>query len=179
LTSERVSLERLEDAITYIVAKSTHPVTRTKLVKLLYFIDLRGYEQRREPIIGVPWRWHHFGPFAKEIYDAVQTLDVRDELRVEATQNYYGSPEYHLKLGPQAGYFGPISDNDVTVIDGVLHEFEGIPSARLAELSYYTYPMESVQRRGELLDFSAYCGARPPSAFVPDLKAPPPQKMTS
>jgi uncharacterized phage-associated protein len=171
--------QRLEDAITYLIATATQALSRTQLVKLLYFADLRSYELRQEPITGVNWRWHHFGPFAREIYAAVQTLDMRDELRVDVTHNYFGHVEYRLMLGTQAGYFGALRDDDRGLIESVLREFESIPPSRLAELSYYTLPMERVAQRGDELDFSPYRQAELPPPFRPDPKAPPPPKMTS
>ena len=171
--------KRLEDAITYLVSHTEHQMTRTKLVKLLYFVDLRASEVSGAPTIGIPWRWHHFGPFAREIYDCVQTLEVRDELRVNVTRNYYGNPEYHLSLGPRAGYFGVLSGEDIRLAQGVLAEFGPVQSARLAELSYYTVPMETVHQRGDLLDFTAYATKGRPDPYVPDFNAPPPAKMAS
>jgi hypothetical protein len=33
-------------------------LTRTSLVKLLYFVNLRNWERSGEPLTNVKWRWH-------------------------------------------------------------------------------------------------------------------------
>ena len=51
----------LEDAITFLVS-SRQDLTRTALLKLLYFADLRAYETRGRPITALNWIWHFYGP---------------------------------------------------------------------------------------------------------------------
>jgi Antitoxin SocA-like, Panacea domain len=171
---------RLEDTITYLLEKTRLPLTRTALVKLLYFTDLRNYEQRGQPITGLRWIWYNFGPFSSEIYDALGDLESADEVTTEVHRNYYGSPEYRIHLGPAAGYYQVLEESEQAIIDDVVTEFSGIHAQRLAEFSYYTAPMRDPRlKRGAALDFSAYREALPrPVPYALDPSVPRPERMT-
>ncbi len=172
---------RLEDTITYLLERSRLPLTRTALVKLLYFADLRSYEQTGRPVTGIGWIWHNFGPFSSDIYDVLGDLESADEVTTEVRRNYHGSPEYRIHLGPAAGYYQVLNESEQATIDGVVAEFSGINAQRLAELSYYTAPMRDPGlHRGAPLNFSAYRNpATRPRPYLLDLSVPRPQRMTS
>lgn len=172
---------RLEDAITYILERSRLPLTRTALVKLLYFTDLRSYELRGKPITGLPWIWHNFGPFSTDIYDSLGYLESADEVTTEVRRNYYGSLEYRIHPGVSAGYHQVLAGKERSIIDDVVTEFSGINGQRLAELSYYTVPMQDEKlHRGDYLDFSAYGStATRPKPYALNLASPRPRRMKS
>lgn len=170
---------RLEDTITYLLEKSRLPLTRTALVKLIYFTDLRSYEHHGRPVSGLRWIWHNFGPFSSEIYDALGDLESADEVTTEVRRNYYGSLEYRIHPGSAAGYHQVLEEAEQAIIDDVVAEFSGINAQRLAELSYYTTPMKDPRlKRGAALDFSAYREAlRRPAPYVLDTSVPRPERM--
>jgi uncharacterized phage-associated protein len=173
--------ERLEDAITCLVAHAKSPLTRTVLVKLLYFGDLRSFERRGRPITGLPWIWHHFGPFSSEIYETLGTLESRDEVSIDVRRTYYGNPEYRIHPGPASGYYEVLDGADMEMLIEVVAEFGRFPPQRLAELSYYTTPMlDAKLRRGERLDFSAYTRAsQRPQPYRLDPSVGPPERMSN
>ena len=170
--------ERLEDTVTYLANDSQSPLSRTALVKLLYFTDLRSYERLGRSLTGIDWIWHNFGPFSAEIYETLSGMEARDEIATEVTRNPFGSPEYRLHLREGAGYFGVLSSEDTQIIADVLSEFGRLTPQRLAELSYYTHPMQNVRYRGQPLDFSPYERSPAPAAYVLDVSVPPPAKMS-
>lgn len=58
-------------------------LSRTKLVKLLYLIDVEYYRRYRETLTGWQWRFHHYGPYAFEFETFLQTLPLDvDEAQV-------------------------------------------------------------------------------------------------
>jgi uncharacterized phage-associated protein len=172
---------RLEDTVTYLLQTARRPLTRTALVKLLYFADLRSYERRGRPITGLGWIWHNFGPFSSEIYEVLGDLELADEVSVEVRRNYYGSPEYRIHPGPAAGYYQVLEESEQAILDDVIREFSEIQAQRLAELSYYTAPMQDEKlHRGAALDFAAY--RKPvtrPGPYNLDNSVPRPPRMTS
>ncbi len=172
---------RLEDAITYLLEKTRLPLTRTALVKLLYFADIRSYERRGKPLTGLRWIWHNFGPFSSEIYDVLGDLEFADEVTIEVRRNYYGSPEYRIHPGPAAGYYQVLEESEQSILNDVVTEFSQIQAQRLAELSYYTAPMLNPRlHRGAALDFSAYREpVTRPAPYVLDHSAPRPHRMIS
>ena len=47
---------------------------KTKLVKLLYLMDVENYRRRQETISGLEWCFYHYGPYAFEIDSALNEL---------------------------------------------------------------------------------------------------------
>lgn len=163
----------LEDVVTLLAIHCPRPLTRTSLVKLLYFVDLRSWERRGHPLTDLHWIWHHYGPYTREITPVVAELESNDELTVEEALNTHGSVIYRIQPGPRIGLYGVLSEDDRVIVDDVVNEFGAATPSLLTELSYQTEPIERAQARGDSLDFSIYTAAeeqvRP---FVPDRTRP-------
>jgi uncharacterized phage-associated protein len=170
---------RIEDAITVLVAGSPAGLTRTSLVKLLYFVDLRGWERLGRPVTALRWTWHHYGPYADEIFDVVGELEVADEVTVSMSANYFGSPEYRIASGRAAGLYRALSGDDEAIIADVLRQFGSLSPSMLTRYSYQTPPIIEAQQRGEELEFSMYASVDKPPDFVPDPSAAASPKMDS
>jgi len=170
---------RLEDAIAFLVSRAPKPLTRTALIKLLYFADLRSYELYQQPITTLTWIWHLYGPFAASVYDAVNLMNANDELKVDVRVTAYGNPEYRLTAGPAAGFYQVLDKLEHRLLDDILNEFGIFGAIRLRDLSYQTEPMQRVGDRGEALDFAPYRSASPPERFVPDTSAKPSPRISA
>jgi hypothetical protein len=51
---------RLEDSIALVASQAAHQgavLTKTKLVKLLYFLDLEAWSDLGRTVTGVEWSW--------------------------------------------------------------------------------------------------------------------------
>ncbi len=96
----RRSESNLEDVIALIASQARHQgarLTRTKLVKLLYFVDLRAWETFGRAVTGVEWVWHHYGPYSSTVVETCNRMAANDELEIEEGSNYFGSPEYRIR----------------------------------------------------------------------------------
>jgi uncharacterized phage-associated protein len=171
--------QRLEDAITFLISRTPKVLTRTALLKLLYFADLRSYELRRRPITALNWLWHFYGPFESAVYDALNAMNANDEVQVDVRQTPYGNPEYRLTSGPASGFYQVLDDADQSLLDDVLKDYGRFPAMKLRDLSYQTLPMQRVAERGDDLDFAPYTSASPPPRFVPDPSAKPSPRIAS
>lgn len=151
--------EALEDAVALVASMcGRHGVTltRTKLVKLLYFVDVRSWERSGRVVTGVEWMWHYYGPYSAEIVATCNRMSANGELDVIPTSNYYGSPEYRIRT-LEAMYFSPPEVGVVELVREVVQEFGGKPAAKIGDLSYETLPMRHLiqhgGRRGDVLEF--------------------------
>lgn len=141
-------------------------ITRTKAAKLLYLADLRAVEELGRPMSGVEWRWWHYGPYSKLLAAVEDDLVAAGIVERVTAENYYGNPEYRLRLSAQA----PAADMDVqfaAIIEGVVTEYGNLAASTLRDVTYQTPPMIEAQRegaRGEVLDLLS---GRP----VPDMSA--------
>ncbi len=149
----------LEDAITAVAAQAKAQgvkLSRTKLVKLLYFIDLAAWRTFGRTVTGVEWIWHKFGPYSSSVIDAVERMSSEDELQVIQTNNYYGSVEYRIE-SVRPAYYEPASADLVGLIRGVLHQYGHMSPTEIGDASYETEPMRqlirSEGRRGQRIEF--------------------------
>ena len=171
--------QHLEDAITFLISRAPKVLTRTALLKLLYFADLRSYELHGRPITALNWVWHFYGPFAPAVYDALNSMNANDELKVDVHITPYGNPEYRLTSGPAAGFYQVLDESAQGILHDILKDYGRFPAMKLRDLSYQTLPMQRVLKRGDELDFAPYKGASPPARFVPDLSAKPSPRISA
>lgn len=141
----------LRELIAYLVARSLErdvTLTQTKLVKLLYLIDLRRLEQRRAPLTGLRWRFFHYGPYALELPETLEPME--------------GTEVIVKKRGEVALYIAApgAPDGDDwerparTLADDVVRRFAPMDLNELLDYVYFrTGPMRDAQR-GDELDLS-------------------------
>ncbi len=75
--------------ISYVVARALdRGVTpnRTKLVKLLYLIDVDRVRSRQEPLTGYEWVFFHYGPYAFELIDQLELMERRQLVVAPSTR---------------------------------------------------------------------------------------------
>jgi hypothetical protein len=145
-------------------------LTRTKLVKLVYLIDVARAEGLGRTLTGLRWRFLHYGPYAPELGSALEELESREAIFGgsfgDATL-YRGARDV-----PDAGNW-PASV--CMSVDRVVDEWAGAELNKLLDHVYFhTTPMQGV-RRGEDLDFSIVERERPhpqlePPAVSDDLR---------
>lgn len=163
----------LEDTIALVASQAGHQgirLTRTKLVKLLYFIDLRAWQQIGRTVTGAEWRWHHYGPYSASIVEACGRMAAAGELDVEATENWFGTPEYRISSAEEM-YYRPPSEELVRLVRSVIADLGRYPPARIGDLSYETEPMRRLiakGQRGDLIEFVSPSPSRADSRRVVD-----------
>jgi len=150
----------LADSITLVAdhaAKRGLVLNRTKLVKILYFLDLTAWNEIGRTITGVEWRCDNYGPYAADIVETCTRMSASGELAATQIQNDFGTTEYRLR-SKCPRYFQEPSPSLVKLVDGVVGEYGLYIASTLRDLSYKTEPMLYVQthgHRGDLLEFPA------------------------
>ena len=66
--------EKLKAVIFYIVNKLPSNITRTKLVKLLYLIDLDYAKDKGRRLTGLTYYSYYYGPYSEEIVAGINEL---------------------------------------------------------------------------------------------------------
>lgn len=147
----------LRNLITYLITElrdADFGFGKTKLVKLLYLVDVAHYRSRRRQLTGLSWIFHHYGPYAFEIDAALKSLmfDIPQE-RADigsGREAIVFRPPYRLQaqMKPDALYEAK------PLVDRVLGEWGAADLNELLDFVYFdTEPMASAQR-GKPLDFS-------------------------
>ncbi len=127
---------------------------KTKLVKLLYLIDVENYRRRRKTLSKLEWRFYHYGPYAFEIDEALEQLALDIPQEEVTTQSGYSAVIFKpdRELSPRLG--DHVQLREVRLVNRVIKEWgEEDINSLLNHVYFYTEPMKDA-KRGEILDFS-------------------------
>jgi uncharacterized phage-associated protein len=160
----------IEDAIAALasqMASHGYSLNRTKLVKLLYFIDLEAWQEIGQRVTGVNWIWDNYGPFSVAILEACDRMSETGELDVRMEKTGPASRAFDIR-SDKVMYFKRPSEEVMRLIRNVVREYGQKSATRLKELSYQTPPMKRVIEEGQRGDELQF----PPRSVSPaDVKA--------
>lgn len=139
----------LRPLIAYIVARSRErgiTLNRTKLVKLLYLIDVERVRSGRRPLTGLEWKFFHYGPYAFELIDTLEAMEGSELV----SQEWHDSVLYRAAPGaPEGDDWYPATKS---MVDNIIRRFAPLDLNELLDHVYfYTGPMVHAQR-GQPLD---------------------------
>lgn len=141
----------LRSLIAYLVARSRErevTLNSTKLVKLLYLIDVERVKSRQDPVTGLRWMFFHYGPYALEL---PETLDAMEGAQI-STRRWGDSALYQAAADAPTGDDWPRSTR--SLVDRVLQRFAPMELNELLDHVYFhTGPMVDAAR-GQPLDLS-------------------------
>lgn len=135
--------------IAYIVARARDrgiTLNRTRLVKLLYLVDVERVRGRRDPLTALPWIFFHYGPYA---YQLIDTLDAMEGSDLVATP-WHESVLY--RAAPNAPDGDDWNAGTKALVDRVVDRFGPLDTNELLDYVYFhTGPMVDAVR-GQPLD---------------------------
>ena len=156
--------ELIAHVITELIDRSVG-FGKTKLIKLLYLMDVENYSRRRVTITGLEWRFYHYGPYAPEIEDALRDLelDIPQDSVTIGTGHTATVFRPNRQSRPRLGAYVS-SPAELRLVDRVISEWgEEDLNPLLNYVYFFTEPMRHAER-GEILDFSAIPRHRPRTA---------------
>jgi hypothetical protein len=130
-------------------------VTKTKLLKLLYLVDVEYYRAHRVTLTAFDWKFFHLGPWAGE-YDRVidDLVSGGDLIERAGSKSEYETRFYHVAEPKELGRLFPTSSDEFTV-RRVLSTWASASTGEILDYVYFhTEPMENGVRN-QPLDFSS------------------------
>lgn len=163
--------DRITIAALIAQAKAKHvslPVT--KLVKLLYLLDLGRAEMGQESVTSINWIWHNYGPFDNAIYRTQTYMVEHEEISISLAQYPNGYTGRFIEEAIHTNALAvKASKSLVSEIDDLLAAHGHWNATEIKDYTYQTAPMIAAQndgKRGVKLDLSL---ARTP--HFPDFSA--------
>lgn len=147
----------LPNLISYIVSELDGmgaSLGKTKLVKLLYIIDVENYRRRSQTLSGLDWLFYHYGPYSFDIDTALKQLSLDLPQEQVTTQAGYTAITFKPAAGFSAGLGPSFSRPEQLVIDRVIRDW-GMEELNpiLDHVYFQTEPMGDAER-GTRLDFT-------------------------
>ena len=128
-------------------------VNKTKLVKILYLIDLEYYRAFRQTLTGFDWTFYHYGPYAFEVEGILQGMPLGFDEDTVTTAKGRQAYVYRSSEGTDA-FEAALKYSQKVVIDSVIDRWALDDLNTVLDYVYFeTEPMEGAFR-GQRLDFS-------------------------
>jgi uncharacterized phage-associated protein len=153
-------------AVLKAASEQEYEITRTKLVKLLYFADLAAVEGGDTAFTGATWRWDNYGPYDHALKRAENTV-VEMELVHRDDQSGIDGGACTLTL--VLDIEDPLNDEPMRIVRQVVSELGSKNAGALKRLSYQTPPMIEATTAGDrnvLLDLGKARRARQVKALL-------------
>ncbi len=74
-------------------------LTKTRLVKFLYLLDLYNAQSEKQTFTGWPWAFVHYGPYCRESTDAIDRAEAAGNLAAHSYESRFGDDDFKL-YGP-------------------------------------------------------------------------------
>ncbi len=133
---------------------------KTKLVKLLYLVDVENYRRRRRTLTGLEWRFYHYGPYAFEIDEALEILEFDIPQESVGTGGGHNAIVFRPDWNLRSRIGSHIRSAELSLVNRILREWGEVELNPLLDHVYFnTEPMKEAIR-GEILDFSTIATGR-------------------
>lgn len=151
------SVLQLRSLTAYVISKLVDMEAsfgKTKLVKLLYLIDVENYRLRSHKLTRLDWVFYHYGPYAFEIDQTLKQLDLDIPQEDMLTAAGHRAIVFKPSWDTDAEFEQQASNLEKSVVDRVLNEW-GMEELNpiLSYVYFHTEPMKDA-KRGDVLDFS-------------------------
>jgi len=146
--------DKVKNIVFYILEQAENqeiPIGKTRLIKLLYLLDLENYRLRQMILTGLNWIFYKFGPYTFEIEDFFNKIGIKkEEIYINEVKRFSRLEkefeEEDIKLDIETK----------TIIKNLIEEWGTADLNKLLDYIYFdTEPMIKAQTRGEKLDFSS------------------------
>ncbi|MBS4015966.1 MAG: DUF4065 domain-containing protein [Candidatus Latescibacteria bacterium] len=142
-------IDLLKD-ILYEMEKDGLPTGKTRLIKLLYLLEVEYYRLHQERLTDLIWRFHFYGPYPDKIDEVLGAPDLE-----EIPSTIKGDRDFkrYTVVSEQTKHQYNITEIQ-RLISHIVKDWGGLDLYNLLDYVYFeTEPMENV-KRGDILAFS-------------------------
>lgn len=137
--------KKLRDVMAYIYANVSHKsdLSKARMTKLVYLADWKMSQKYGRSISNIDWVFNHYGPYVEDVVNL-----ARDdaEFGVVVSRNAYGSMKERIEYLGLVGKYSSLGRDEVSVLDEVVKETEGMYFNKFIEHVYSTYPVKESSR---------------------------------
>ena len=144
--------ENIKNAVFYILERAENqeiPIGKTRLMKLLYLLDIENYKSNQNVLTGLDWVFYKYGPYAFEIEQLLNKIGIVEE------DIHVGGGKIFSKFKKEFGEEDIKIDIETkTIIEKLIDEWGTADLNELLDYVYFeTEPMFKVELKKKL-DFS-------------------------
>jgi len=127
------TVEKIGNAMIYIL-NHTHNTSKTKLIKLLYFIEEYSVKKNKIPFFDIPFEVWQAGPVPKSVYiDMNENLEIFGDFISKKRQR---GNDYDFFIAMKEFCDDEFSDNEIELMDTVIKNLGSKTATELVTLSH-------------------------------------------
>ncbi len=139
-------IDKLADAIYYLVDKLGRIDSRTKLVKLLYLADNLAKKRLGNTITGIKYIYHFYGPYCHDIIFKTVEMSSNGEI-VEEYDPFYDKYWYYKgNVNRQI----KLSNDEIKILDEIIEKYGKLKLDEILKIVYSTDEMKKA-KPGEIV----------------------------
>jgi hypothetical protein len=172
-----VSTELLIPAISsYIRSKGGAP-TKTKVLKLIYLLDVEFFREKHETLSGFEWIFYKFGPWTAQYDEVLEQLSMADKVRLNPPAAGDSEPTFVDPTNPVELSSVFPNFQDELKARRIVEVWADRPTVELLDYVYFhTAPMRTAERN-HLLDFDTILQEEPPTDYRRDTSSLTPDEL--
>ena len=127
-------------------------VGKTQLVKYLYLTEVEYYRETGSRLTNLDWKFYHYGPYAFELGTMLEEkIFNNEEIEISAEKSFN-----KFTVAEPTKYYNDLVDVKTSlIVKRIIGMWGDKPLQDLLDYVYFeTEPMQAVDRRGQVLDFS-------------------------
>ncbi len=145
----------VKDILLSLLSEAAHKnysVGKTQLVKYLYLVELEYFKDNKKRLTDLEWKFYHYGPYAFELESVLESKEFSIEVVPLPNERTYK----RFAVAEAIPTYKDIVDTKVSlIIKRIVGQWGNKQLQELLDYVYFeTEPMLTVERRGQVLDFS-------------------------
>jgi hypothetical protein len=159
-----LNIEAIKNAVLFILEKAKDrdiSIGRTRLIKILYLLDVEYFRQSQRKFSGINWIFYKYGPYAFEVEDLLRDIDIEEEEIVLSSKKTFKKYSGVMDDEPIA-----LSIEVKSIIEKILESWGTADLNEFLEYIYFeTEPMSAAKFK-ETLNFNSIKRIEPPFKLV-------------
>lgn len=143
--------KKLRNIIRYIVKNYPYPddLTKTRITKLVYLIDLENVKKYGVQITNIEWFFDHYGPYVSDVLDEA---DEDKSISIVRDISNFGTVKYIVKPKREKDelIYEDLSENDKHIIDKVIDVTKNYYWNEFIDYVYSTEPIKNGKKYSKL-----------------------------
>ena len=133
-----LKVEKISEIIAFVISIFNGEIySKTKLVKLLYLIDVVFARKYKKPFSGINYTSYYYGPYSEDIEKALKLLQDFKYITVEQYQGFDGTNYYRYKLNSMP-HFSSLTEAERSEVKNILLPFVLMDVKDIVQVAYNT-----------------------------------------
>jgi hypothetical protein len=135
---ENSKIEKISEIIALVISIFNGEIySKTKLVKLLYLIDVVFARKYNKAFSGISYKSYYYGPYSEDIEKAIKLLQDLKYITTEQYQASDGTNYYRFKLNSMP-YFSSLTAAERSEVKDILSPFVTMDLKDIVQVAYNT-----------------------------------------